>query len=121
MRREHVARQPGLKKMATSSSSSQDLVNKPHSTSVVWTHFGLKTDDKGVPIPEETDQPVCRHCNKVVPSKRSTTTNMFTYLEEHHPQIYTEIGRGKTVSKKTPTLPEMFEKTKMYDPKSHRA
>ena len=52
----------------------QILVKKPHTTSSMWAQFGLKGDEKGLPIPDEVDKPVCRHCKKVVLAKRQCCT-----------------------------------------------
>ena len=96
------------------------LSKKPNTTSSVWNHFGLKGDDNNLPIPEEVDKPICRHSKKTVLAKRSNTTNLFRHLEDHHPDIYAKLSRGKTIIKKQPTLTEVIEKSKMYDPKSKR-
>ena len=68
-----------------------NLVKKPHTTSSVWAHFGLKGDEKGLPIPDEIEKPVCRHCKKVVLAKRSNTSNLFSYLEDHGSPSQTPI------------------------------
>ena len=76
-----------------------NLVKKPHTTSSVWAHFGLKGDEKGLPIPDEIEKLVCRHCKKVVLAKLSNTSNLFSHLEDHHPEIYAELSRGKSVKR----------------------
>jgi len=72
-----------------------NLVKKPHTTSSIWAHFGLKGDIKGLPIPDEVEKPVCHHCKKVVLAKRSNTSILFSHLEDHHLEIYVELSRGK--------------------------
>ena len=97
-----------------------NLVKKPHTTSSVWAHFGLKGDEKGLPISDQIEKLVCRHCKKVVLAKRSNTSNLFSHLEDHHPEIYAELSRSKSVKRKQSTLTEVIEKSKMYDSKSQR-
>ena len=53
----------------------QILVKKPNS---MWVQFGLKGDEKGLPIPDEVDKLVCRHCKKVVLAKRSNMTKLYS-------------------------------------------
>jgi len=73
--------------------STQDcvLVKKLNTTSKVWVHFGLKGDEDGAPIPMEIDKPVCCHCKKAVLAKRSYTSNLFSHLQDNHPEIYAEL------------------------------
>ena len=34
------------------------LAKKPHTTSKVWAHFGLKGDENGTPVQTEIDKPI---------------------------------------------------------------
>ena len=45
------------------------LVKKPHTTSKVWAHFGLKGDENGTPVQTEIDELICHHCHKSVLAK----------------------------------------------------
>ena len=50
------------------------LVTKPHTTSKVWAHFGLKGNKDGPPDTAEIEKPICHHCHKTVSEKRLNTT-----------------------------------------------
>ena len=67
------------------------LVMKPHTISV-WVHFGLKGNMDGLSDTAEIEKPICSHCHKTITPKRSNTTNLFTHLEDNHPDIYTELA-----------------------------
>ena len=68
--------------------SSQPPVKKPHSVSVVWDYFGLRTAENGRII--QDDKPVCQTCIREVPAKGGNTSNLMAHLREHHPDLYTE-------------------------------
>ena len=109
--------------MVEANEDALNLIKKPHTTSNRWAHFGLVGDEKGVPVPGEIDKPICRHCNKAVLAKRLNTTNLFCHLEDHHPEVYAEMTRatqGKGIKRKQPTLVDVIEKAKRYDPKSQK-
>ena len=38
------------------------LIIKPHSTSKVWAHFGLKGNKDGLYDPVEIEKSICHHC-----------------------------------------------------------
>ena len=75
------------------------LVMKHHTTSKVWRHFGLKGNKDGLPDTMEIEKPICHHCHKIVSAKRSNTTNLFTnlftHLQDNHPEIYAEWAATK--------------------------
>ena len=76
-----------------------------------------------MPVPGEIEKPICCHCKKAVLAKRSNTTNLFCHLEDHHPEVYAEMARGtrgKGIKRKQPTLLDIIEKSRRYDPKSQR-
>ena len=75
------------------SDSDNDLVivKKSRVKSVIWCYFGVKGDESGKPVKEDIDKPVCKLCKKLVPAKRSNTTNLFHHLQEHRPDAYSEI------------------------------
>ena len=66
------------------------MVKKKSTKSVVWVHFGLMADEKGVPVPGEEHRPVCRTCKKAVMCKRGNTTNLFVHLPDAHPNLHKE-------------------------------
>ena len=66
------------------------LVKKPRAVSVVWSYFGLKADDRGIPVSGEEQKPVCRACNRSIPAKGGNTTNLMAHLKEHHPDLHAE-------------------------------
>ena len=86
----------------------------------MWAHFRLKGDKKLLPIPDEIEKPVCHYCKKVVPAKRSNKSNLFSDLEDYHPEIYAELSQGKSLKRKQSMLTEVIKKSKMYDPKFQR-
>ena len=90
------------------------LVTKPHTITKVWAHFGLKGNKDGLPDTAEIEKPICRHCHKTVSAKRSNTTNLFTHLQDNHPEIYTELSATKKQTNQ-PTLAQVIERGKKYD------
>ena len=98
------------------------LVN---SKSIVWNYFGLKVNEFGIALPEEEERPICRTCKKAVPAKGGNTSNLLTYLRDHHPDLHAEaIPHCSHTTKATrhqPTLHDVVDKTRKYDPKSSRA
>ena len=96
------------------------LVKKPHTTSKVWTHFGLKGNKDGLPDSAEVEKPICRHCHKAVSAKRSNTTNLFTHLQDNHPEIFAEVATTKKQTNQ-PTLTQVIERGKKYEPTSKQA
>ena len=57
-------------------------------------------------------------------AKRSNTTNLFSHLEEHHPDSYVEIGPSTSAARpksKQPSLTECLSRSKPYDASSKRA
>ena len=71
------------------------LVMKPHTTSKVWGHFYLKGNKDGLPDTTEIEKPICHHCHKIVSEKRSNTINLFTHLQDNHPEIHAELAATK--------------------------
>ena len=97
---------------------------KNTTTSSVWNYFGIRLNEKGNPDPDELETPVCKLCKRTVAAKCSNTTNLHTHLEDHHPDVYASIAptssHGKTKREVQPTLTQVIEKGKKYDPKSQR-
>ena len=82
-------------------------------------YFGVKGDESGKPIKDDINKPVCKLCKKSVSAKRYNTTNLFSHLQEHHPDAYSEIAPTSSKPKqKQPTLQQVFNKGKKYDAKS---
>ena len=63
------------------------LVMKLQTTSKVWGHFGLKGNKDGLADTTEIEKPIWPHCHKIVSAIRSNTTNLFTHLQDNHPEI----------------------------------
>ena len=98
------------------------LVKKPNCRSVVWNYFGLKANEYGIPLSEEEERPICRTCQKVVPAKGGNTSNLLTHLRDHHPLLHAEtVPHTSHATRRQPTLQEVVDKSKRYDPKSPRA
>ena len=98
------------------------LVKKPNCKSVVWTYFGLEADDMGIPLRDKEDSPICKTCKKAVLAKGGNTSNLLTHLHDHHPDLYSEVTSSNSrAAKRQPTLQEVVDKSKGYDPKSSRA
>ena len=100
------------------------LVKKANSKSIVWNYFGLKANEHGIALPEEEEGPICRTCKKAVSAKGGNTSNLLTHLRDHHPDLYAEAIPHCSQTKATkhqPTLHEVIDKIKKYDPKSSRA
>ena len=102
------------------------LIEKPATKSVVWNYFGLQADESGKVLTERErgDKPVCRSCKKAIPAKGGNTTNLFTHLRHHHPDLYTEAAPSSsrvTSRWHQPTLQEVVTKGKAYNTKSVHA
>ena len=93
---------------------------KPHTTSKVWVHFGLKGNKDGLPDTAEIEKPICRLCHKTVSAKRSNTTNLVAHLQDNHPEIYEELAATKKQINQ-PTLVKVIEQGKKYEASSKRA
>ena len=104
-----------IKECDDGSSRQEYVLTKPHTTSKVWAHFGLKGDKDGLPELAETEKPICRHCHKAVSAKQSNTTNLFTHLQDNHPEIYTEFAATKWKQTNQPTLAQIIERGKKYE------
>ena len=85
--------------------------------------FGLEADKHGIILPEEEERPICRTCKKAVPTKGGNTSNLLTHLRDHHPDLHAETipHCSHTSTKRQPTLHDVIDKTKKYDPKSSQA
>ena len=83
-----------------------ELVMKPNSTAVVWTHFAFESDSDGKPLNEELA--ACRLCSRNVRTRGSNMSNLFSHLRTTHAKEFsatkdckiarkaksTEIGEG---------------------------
>ena len=108
-----------------SENSANILVCKPNTKSVVWSYFSIKAGEDGVPLRDEMDKPICTLCKKIVPAKRSNTTNLFKHLQEHHAEVYAKIASknnySRPMQKRQLSLLESLEVTKPYNSNSKRA
>ena len=109
------------KPYSTQDSHGYTLVKKPNTTSKVWMHFSLKGDKDGSPIPKEIDKPICHHCHKAVLAKRSNTSNLFSHIQDNHPEIYAKLA-AQTPQRPSnqPTIGEVVERRKKYEAGSRR-
>ena len=115
--------------MATCLSSNVKIVDKPNTTSPIWTYFGLGIDSNGKP---DKDKTLCRICESPVLSKGGNTSNLFTHLKRHHPKKFVELqyavdtrpkeascssnNKSKSASsKQQSTIVEIMEKSKQYE------
>ncbi|XP_069573884.1 uncharacterized protein [Brachyistius frenatus] len=71
-----------------------DLVSKPKSKSIVWLYFGLKADERGLPL--NTGEAVCRLCRKIVLAKGGNTTNLRSHLRRRHRADFFEAASSTT-------------------------
>ena len=55
-----------------------DLVSKKKTTSAVWEYFGFQANQKGEPV--NTDEAICKLCNKKVIARDGNTSNLRTHL-----------------------------------------
>ena len=115
-------------------STSANLVRKHKAKSPAWDYFGLRVDLEGRVVKSTADQPVCKTCGKAVPSKGGSTTNLYTHLEDHHPELYSEVApkipkRSKATASVSvqphdtsqPTLFQTIERSSVYAPNSSQA
>ena len=86
-------------------------------------YFGLKANEHGIILPEEEERPICRTCKKAVPAKGGNTSNLLTHLRDHHPDLHAEAVPhcSHTSTARQPTLHDVIDKTKKYDPKTSLA
>ena len=113
----------------TTSYPSGSLSRKKNTKSVIWDYFGIRIGDGGIPVRGEEQKPVCRSCGKVVLAKGGNTTNLFTHLRDHHPQLHVEATRVlsskatavQSCKMRQASLTEVVESSRRYDPKSPRA
>ena len=112
---------------ALTDDDEENLIKKPHTTSVVWNYFGVKANEHGIPIEDEIEEPICRVCKKVVPAKQSNTSNLFRHLQDHHPEIYSDINvpcKSKSSTSSTMRQLSIVESVSMstpYAPSSKKA
>ena len=98
------------------------LVKKPKSSSAVWNYFGLEADLNGVPLPGKEEKPVCKSYKVNVSAKGGNTSNLFTHLRDHHPDLYAEaVPTSSRVTKHQQSLREEIDKGKLWDQRSPRA
>ena len=86
------------------------MVKKPHTTSKVWTHFGLKGDENGTSVHMKIDKPICRHCHKSVLAKQSNTSNLFLHLQDNQPEIHAELTAQRPTNQ--PTIGKAIQRGK---------
>ena len=114
--------------MSAVQSVVQDLVKKPNSISVVWTHFGFEPDRDGKPVNEELA--VCRLCYRKVRTRGSNTSNLFSHLRTAHAKEYSAIKDGRKPRKTKnmeggegsgqPSIPQSFARSEKYSHSSKR-
>ncbi len=65
------------------SRASSDLVLKKNTTSAVWQYFGFRPNEKGEAV--NTDEAICKLCNKKVTARDGNTSNLRLHIRNHHP------------------------------------
>ncbi|XP_047229374.1 E3 SUMO-protein ligase ZBED1-like [Girardinichthys multiradiatus] len=60
-----------------------ELVAKKNTTSAVWQYFGFLANEKGEPV--NTDEAICKLCDKNVTARDGNTSNLRTHLRVNHP------------------------------------
>ena len=107
-----------------SKDGAEKLISKPNTMSAVWSYFSIKAGQDGIPIRDEKDKPICLLCKKMVPAKRSNTTNLFKHLQEHHADVYATItpkSNSRPKQKRQLSILESLEVSKPYSSNSKRA
>ncbi|RXN16574.1 zinc finger BED domain-containing 1-like protein [Labeo rohita] len=110
---------------ATSPEATELVAKKRTTGSIIWRYFGFKASDE-----QQTDV-YCRECRKLVPTKASSTTNLFHHLQTRHKLAYEECTRLRiqatkpTSSGNTPnttqiTLHNSITRSVEYERKSAR-
>ena len=112
--------------MAVDSDAGVNLVKKRNTKSIVWTYFGIKATEDGLPIEAEQERPLCRPCGRAVLAKGGNTTNLFQHLREHHPDLYAEASpkitrKSESSSSTQLSLTESIAKTTKYSRSSPQA
>ncbi|XP_067301389.1 E3 SUMO-protein ligase ZBED1-like [Pseudorasbora parva] len=95
--------------------SPEELVSKKRTTgSIIWIYFGFKASDE-----QQTDV-YCRECRKLVPTKASSTTNLFHHLQTRHKLAYEECTRLRIPATK-PTCSDNTTNTNVTQITLHKA
>ncbi|CAI5689852.1 unnamed protein product [Oreochromis niloticus] len=82
-------------KMDTGASGEELVGKKKTNGSIIWRQFGFKVSD------EQQNNVFCRECQKSVPTKSLSTTNLFRYLQQRHKVEYEECVKLRAVSQTT--------------------
>ena len=70
--------------------------------------FGVKANEYGIPSSVEEERLICR--------------TLITHLRDHHPLLHAEtVPHTSHTTRRQPTLQEVVDKSKRYDPKSPQA
>ncbi|XP_013880075.1 zinc finger BED domain-containing protein 1 [Austrofundulus limnaeus] len=90
---------------STGEDTEEHLVSKKKNNgSLIWRWFGFKTTD------EQQKDVICRECRKQVPTKSSSTTNLFHHLKQRHKKEYEECVKlraaAQTVNSSQPPAPK---------------
>ena len=78
--------------------TAEFVPKKRNNGSIIWRYFGFRASD------EEQTEAFCRECKKRVPSKSSSTTNLFNHLQYHHKLQYEECVKLRFAGKPTTTI-----------------
>ncbi len=103
--------------------------SRKRTTSAVWQYFGFRPNEKGEAV--NTDEAICKLCNKKVTARDENTSNLRSHIRNHHPltaarmdpsslsaTVSTPPDAGPTTSRSTastqPTIMGAFGKTTKY-------
>ena len=62
------------------------LVSKKKTTSFMWKYFGFEMDRNGRPL--HVDVLKCRLCQTTIAVKDSNTSNLYSHLQNKHPEEF---------------------------------
>lgn len=97
------------------------VVKTKNNGSVIWRWFGFKVAD------EQQNKVFCRECRKHIPTKGSSTTNLFHHLQQRHKVQYEECVKlraapqsVKSPAPKQTTVQKSFTHSVPYAKKSEK-
>ena len=77
---------------------SNMLVSKKKTTSFIWKYFRFETDRNGRPL--RVDAPKYRLCQATVAAKDSNTFNLYSHLQNKHPEEFVIVQWASSSKKK---------------------
>lgn len=72
------------------------LMEKKNTKSPVWRYFAFEADANGKP--KDIDKPKCKLCYEEVTAHFGNTSNLYMYIKNKHPFVYTDLAKERQES-----------------------